>query len=697
MNAPWHRFYTTNYDNTIEKIDNDIIPVDTTSPLDSIEIKSKRCVHLNGYIGNLTLDTLDKSFKLTEGSYLDNTGFLYSPWYTVFKRDLERCSALVFVGYSLYDIDIERILVNIPNLKDNTYFIIKSDATENEEFSFKQFGNVFKIGVENFSTLISSNNFVKNNNCISSLSINRYDHEFNSESVRDDDIEKLLFFGSLNNKLLESDVLFKANSYVIFRDRINDVVDVIEDSNVIVTSEFCNGKTIFLYECLPILNKRFSNIYIIDDPHSDYINDLISICSICQHEKIIFVIDDYFQYVSIFEYLSSFNKDNIRFLLFSRNERHEKQKKLLSDINFSYKEFIIDILTQNEIKNIINLIDSIGFWNIESDKYNFVYHQCERQISLLLFNIFESDHIKNKIKSIISNLIDENDVIKNITVVELYLCMLDIKIDFSLLSELSSNAIYDSGIRTNPSFNAIFNIKDGMFVSKSGMFCQKVIKNFIEPDYTIKTLLTIADRINALNSYNRDVVHDEILKSCFKFSTIERILPDNDKEKNIISYYERLKRTIKWLIHDPHFWLQYGMGFIAVNDLNKAQQYLNNAYAKAKRRENYTLDSIHTQQARLYILQAIDCKDIKNSLNIFKQGHNLLISIQNSKYKYRQLYLYDLYFKNKKDSLNKDQIDLFLNLCKLMRKNINKNFTDNGSSESYLRNKVVALFNEILK
>ena len=173
----------------------------------------------------------------------------------------------------------------------------------------------------------------------------------------------------------------------------------------------------------------------------------------------------------------------------------------------------------------------------------------------MLFNLLESPHIKDKIKNIISHLIEEDNKLKEITFVGLYLCMHDIDIDFHLISQLSSDEIYSYYIKNNSNFNQIFNIKDNKFISKSSIFCQKVIINFIEPEYTIKTLLSIADKINLLNRYHHNFVNDDLLKSCFKFSTLERILPEANKAQNIIIYYEKLKRTIPWLIHDPLFWL----------------------------------------------------------------------------------------------------------------------------------------------
>ena len=85
----------------------------------AFEICDRRCVHINGYIGNLTESTLNTSFKLSESSYMRPEGFLNSPWYTIFKRDLERASAIIFAGYSLYDIDIKRILVSNSDIFDN--------------------------------------------------------------------------------------------------------------------------------------------------------------------------------------------------------------------------------------------------------------------------------------------------------------------------------------------------------------------------------------------------------------------------------------------------------------------------------------------------------------------------------------------------------------------------------------------------
>ena len=101
----WKAIYTTNYDNVIElSFKNrgiDIIPIDMEKDIDQLNKNKLNCIHINGFIKTLTVENLNKTFKLTNSSYCNPDGFLNSPWYTIFKRTIERCSALVFVGYSL--------------------------------------------------------------------------------------------------------------------------------------------------------------------------------------------------------------------------------------------------------------------------------------------------------------------------------------------------------------------------------------------------------------------------------------------------------------------------------------------------------------------------------------------------------------------------------------------------------------------
>ena len=125
-----------------------------------------------------------------------------------------------------------------------------------------------------------------------------------------------------------------------------------------------------------------------------------------------------------------------------------------------------------------------------------------------------------------------------------------------------------------------------------------------------------------------------------------------------------MKRKVKWLIYDPQFWVQYAMAKIATPDFDKAQQYLDNAYAKAKHKDNYDTSNIDTQQARLYLLRATKAKFTLEAPKLFADAHRLLCKTPNDIYKYRQLYLYIEYYDKVFNLLDIKSKNNFIYSCK---------------------------------
>jgi len=120
--APWRKVYTTNYDSCYERaaeqVGKSICSVDITEKPSNFNRESNVCVHLNGSLKSLNSESLESGFKLTTSSYLSPESFLKSYWAYPFKRDLELSSAIIFVGYSMYDIEIQKILHENPEYKE---------------------------------------------------------------------------------------------------------------------------------------------------------------------------------------------------------------------------------------------------------------------------------------------------------------------------------------------------------------------------------------------------------------------------------------------------------------------------------------------------------------------------------------------------------------------------------------------------
>ena len=117
----WRRVYTTNYDNVVllAMRENGKV-VKNIDPNDSAKHYFKEdnvCVGINGSIESLKDDVILEGFKLSTASCLSPDSFVTSKRFPSFKKDLERASAIVFVGYSLYDIEIQKILFESPEFK----------------------------------------------------------------------------------------------------------------------------------------------------------------------------------------------------------------------------------------------------------------------------------------------------------------------------------------------------------------------------------------------------------------------------------------------------------------------------------------------------------------------------------------------------------------------------------------------------
>ena len=121
---PWRRVYTTNYDNCFERAASEVKRTWTPISTDSgVSAALNRVVHINGHIFNLEIGTLDSQIKLTHSSYsIEN--FQDSQWSQQLRQDFDAAKAVVFIGYSLADLDVSRILRNLGELRNKTVFIV---------------------------------------------------------------------------------------------------------------------------------------------------------------------------------------------------------------------------------------------------------------------------------------------------------------------------------------------------------------------------------------------------------------------------------------------------------------------------------------------------------------------------------------------------------------------------------------------
>lgn len=639
---PWMRCYTTNYDNSIEVAGQAVgkryeTVFVGTSPTEYS--KNNLVVHINGSISELSEKNMDTSFKLSGSSYNSPEGFRKSPWFHNFKNDLGRCSAIVFIGYSLYDIDIKRIVADCDDLK--AFFITRNNISEKEEFIFKSYGEVIKCEVAGFGDLVSC---IRPNIADESLkALTECEYSCKNMQVKDADLEDLFVFGKVNEDLVEVSVVGdKKWNYLFQRACLDDVERNISKSNIIITSDLGNGKTSILKALAPYLLSKSHTVYEIEDQYGDIVSDVEILIKKGKH--FVLLIDEYCRNIGLIHYLAeNFTVSQFTIVATSRTTFHYKEIVNLKSWGFKYVQFSLDFLDDHELEGLISLADSIGHWGELAgmplhEKKNWIKYKNDSSLAYFLLSIFDSQDIKTRIEMNLSSL----TAIKGIRDVIFAIAILkvaNIPATLSIVSEVAGNdIIYKSSLRNDHDFQSLFHIDRRGAVSISSVFALHLLKSQFSSNEIKNKFLCIAQEFNDKRSHSRD--HEILFKHVLKFSSLERILKDRAKISTMASYYEDLKRRVTWLTKDPHYWLQYGMAHLAYSNFDKARTLFKTAYALAATKAEYHTDQIDTQQARLLLNEYIQAEDSNDKFDMFENAHRLLIGLDDDRYKFKQIDLY---------------------------------------------------------
>lgn len=661
--AKWRRIYTTNYDLMIERAAESKGLVIKSVDIDSSVRENARshniCVHLNGSIRSLGVESLDATFKLTTSSYLSPISFLTSPWHFIFKKDLELSSAIVFVGYSLYDIEVQRILHEMPEFKEKTYFVTHEGESEKQKYTLNLYGNVLTIGAQGFGELLKKElPRFSAKTAGEVLSLERYVPEDVPESPRDSDVDKMLMFGSIPDQFIDASLDKSGAPIVVSRDAMADARRILATKNLAVVSDFGNGKTIFLRMLKSALAQEGGDIYTVGPSDPAQFGDMEILAS--NGGKSIVVIDDYEQHLDLIRAFASLSAPNVKLVFSARTNTHERHSQELIDAGLDYSEVAIDQLSKPEVDSLIDIFDNAGLWGDLASldhprKVDAIAEGNRGQLSLTLLGVLESPQMRERVSGIIAPLLANPKFKDTIFAVSL-LQSLAAPLTVSLISDVALNdAIFSPNLRSEEGFKQIFRIESGRVSTKSSLFAISMLRNQFKGTYIVDRLLEV------ITSFvGRDVAPEKerVFKELLRFSNVERLLPDGPTKKaNLLRYYEELKRRADWLKKDPHFWLQYAMTQMQYQDYVKAQTFLDQAYALARSKHNYHTIQIDTQQARMWLEQSVASlvEGSSEAYSYFEKANSLLRSVPSDMHKFWQLSRYQAVFERQYDRFNKGQ------------------------------------------
>ena len=587
----WSRVYTTNFDDGFERAAvaaGRKFLTTTVSDLPEQYVASPRvCVHIHGFVDRISTATVQQDVVLTLPGYASDR-FAQSPWKTLLKHDFMAARAIFFVGYSLSDLDIARILQECdPSAADKTFFVIDTSGDTDLEILLEDFGSVVPLGVKGFAERLEA---------IDRTKVTMIPFEYraferlivpqNPKTPTDADMYKLLMSGFVNEDLILANPAKSGNrGYTVRRTLVEEVVASLSDErrNVFyIFGEFSNGKTVALFDLaseLLLKNYVVLNLVDIQGPwHEDISNAVKS------NDRIAFIVDDMQLHKDCSAEVIRFIRKGDIAILADRTQRSEVAlERLRASIDpGELVDIDVDFLSADERKAFVSLLDQHGLWGdltkaSQYKKFQLIEHDLDNQLRGILLGVLESPDALSRLEATIAD-IDFKDPEYDGVLFTLVLAVTkaaDLRLD--LVDDLSGTIPLRRILASSQGARSLLRIRSPNNIrTVSSVVAETVVQHFAPIDATVRCIVNAVQR-----SQDRTVFrgYRDFPRRIMPFRHIQRLLPASQSKslKGVETIYDSIKGMGTYS-GDPQFWLQYAICQLFLRDFPRAESYFKTAY-----------------------------------------------------------------------------------------------------------------------
>lgn len=632
---PWRRCYTTNYDEIIEiarrRAGHRCETATMSTPIKDIDINGA-CVHINGSITRLTKETLDGEFKLTNQSYLDE-GLKFTEWFNTFREDLLSADVVIFIGFSGdYDLDLTRTFQQTKELREKTFFIVAKGISILKRRKLEAFGEVLDIGLDGFIQKCEEVGYL--NHTVYSTDI----HDdaipircFRSpvvdtkrRNVKATEFYDLITRGEIDPCLLEWSVREpKLTPYYIFRDRIDEITQNIEDGNnrILILSNLGNGKTLLIEGLAIILKKKGYSPYIFDKEREFITDETRQICENNLNPVLIF--DNYTSNWQLIKKLTRQIDIEVPIILTERTGRYETGLNKLLEIDENFKINNIDALSRSEILHIVDLFDKYGLWDERAaysteGKADYIIKNCHSKLSLFLLSRLDAKQIKSSYSNVINAIRTKKEYYEVLLFI-LFMKYFDFKIEYGRLLEiLGTHIMNNAGFMCNPDVNEVIDFEKETIKFNSGLLAQHILTTYIDKEEIADYLIRLFTNLDYKVAGDKKL--KGIMRGLMQYRNLKQIL----QNKQIYRIYEDISNC-RFCREHPLFWLQYAIAKTADSQFEIAEHYFNTAYSHAIPTDFNTFQ-IDNHFAHFLLKRALESPelDTRFPIDIFREVHRKL-------------------------------------------------------------------------
>lgn len=678
-------FYTTNYDDLIEKIFiNSSKKIQSYQLCDKLEKVAEKSfiLHINGKVMQDT--TSIENLRLTLDSY-DKT-FFDSPWIKFFSDDLQYAEVIFILGYSLVaDLDLRRIL---KQHKNKCYIIQHPNIDISDVELLKNYGTVIENGIEAFlSDLRETKVEEKKDYDLGVLkSFKQVNTELICERPSDQQVFDFLIKGSIENRNIFYQNIDKKFEYLVNRRELFPVIDAINQGlDIIIHSDLGNGKTIFLHQLARLIKEK----KILQYEYNSTSNCFKEIRKINESkEKTILVFDPYNTNYDLIKTIKNLSLDNIQLLLIARTAMHENFERLIDKDLGILRQNIFDLncLNEEECIEVNKIFEKHGLWGKdaavpEKQKIQILMgkNKCKGNFQNIILYLFERSEIKDKFVEIIKH--EKSTETKKLLLLSFINAILQLQIkdsDFNLLYDFDVYKKYNTELFKE---FAYFDRNQGWTI-KSPIIAKSMVKSCaFNKSEIIKILIELTIKIDKL--YNEeDEAFLTALKNLASCSYLSFIF-DYDIDKNeLLSYFEGVKET-SFNKRNYFFWMQYAIACVNTCEYERAKIYFDTAYSFANRKgKMFSTFQIDNHYARFLLERQLYTRNPNDAFTNFERAHRLLLKSQNNDlygdryYQFRVAKSYKDYYDTFYDSFTQNEKRYFVEACRIMLENVNKYFKE---------------------
>lgn len=634
--VPWRRVYTTNYDNVFElaaaKANIAFRAVTLSERPRDFKQDERLCVHFNGYVERLTPSPGDE-IRLTDTSYI-TTSVESSPWSSVFRLDLTMAKSVFFVGYSMSDLDIARLLAATKDMEEKTFFLVGQKPSQRTITRATRFGTLQSFDTAWLSKQIDAERArytPPDRTQPSWFCLEEYRPRISdTTAVSDKAVFDLFLRGIIDDKLLWNSIQGSAQPYLIPRTCGPKVLSICADTTRIaaVHSNLGNGKSVVAESVKALAAAEGRAVYSLEK-RSPSLRDELSYLA-TSATPFLLVVDGYPPWLDALEYLGTHRNDKMSLLVTARTSAHDLLVDRLEEIfsGRSVQEICVDTMDDLEITAVTELFQNYGLWGAKAGlskqhRERHIRNRCRREWQAVLVDLFQSPQIADRFDALLSSL-EKKSGQYDILIGILVLTLINERVSVNMLADLFGNRILDLAVQRDQLIAEFVDFRRGEVYYRSSVAARFVLSRVADPNLTVDVVAGIASWLDKYVYSNGQ--YSETLRSLVQFSQVETLLPNRDiqdRRNATFRYYERIK-NLTYCRSNPQFWLQYAIASLVFEDFERAEKYFESAYSFAGRIAAYDTHKIDNHYARLLLEKACRCGSKEEAMRHFRSARHIV-------------------------------------------------------------------------